>query len=172
MVHVVFAPANILAFVAGAVLASLGEYWGHRVLHLPLALTRAHREHHGTNLAQGILREWLDYLKGGILFSLGLGAVLWVTFAASASLALLAGSVLYGLFAAYAHKLQHENPHGCFWMKMPVHYVHHKHRMWRHNFGVAVDIWDRVFGTYVRRPWDGEPERAARRRGLLRITWL
>lgn len=174
MLHVIFASATILAFVAGAVLASLGEYWGHRLLHLPLALAGTHREHHRLNQAQGILREWLDYLKGGIPFSVGVGlaAVLWLDVAASTSVALFAGSALYGLFAAYAHKLQHENPHGCFWMKMPVHYVHHKYDMRRRNFGIAIDIWDRVFGTYERVAWDGERERAARRRGLLRITWL
>lgn len=170
MLHV--GTATVLAFFAGGVLASLGEYWGHRLLHLPLALAEVHREHHRLNLAQGILREWLDYLKGGVLFGLGLGAALWVTFAPPASVALFAGSALYGLFAAYAHKLQHENPHGCFWMKMPVHYVHHKFDMRRSNFGIAVDIWDRVFGTYERVAWDGERERAARRRGRLRISWL
>ena len=31
---------------------------------------------------------------------------------------------------------------------MPTHYVHHKFNMWHYNFGMALDIWDRVFRTY------------------------
>jgi len=49
----------------------------------------------------------------------------------------------FAAFSAYA-QLQHENPTQCFWMKMPVHYVHHKYGMWHHNFGLAVDWWDHV----------------------------
>jgi sterol desaturase/sphingolipid hydroxylase (fatty acid hydroxylase superfamily) len=164
-------PANVLSFVAGAFLASLGEYWGHRLLHLDLAVAEVHREHHRLNVAQGVLLEALDYIKGGLVCCLPLASVLWLWIAPSAALALTAGAALYGVFAAYAHQLQHENPRGCFWMAMPVHYVHHKFNMKRWNFGIAVDFWDRVFGTYKVVAWDGARERAAERRGLLRIKW-
>jgi len=43
-------------------------------------------------------------------------------------------------------------------MKMPVHYVHHKYGMWHHNFGLAVDWWDHVFGTYKPVEWLTEEE--------------
>ena len=29
----------------------------------------------------------------------------------------------------------------------PVHFLHHKHHMWKTNFGITVDWWDYVFGT-------------------------
>ena len=54
---------------------------------------------------------------------------------------------------------------------MPVHYIHHRHQQWRENFGIGVDLWDRLFGTYQPTPF--APERA---RGsilnYLRIKWL
>src|SRR5690606_17849280 len=134
----------VLALVAGGVLASFGEYWGHRLLHLPLALAEVHREHHRLGAAQGVLREALDYFKGGVPCSLPFAYVLWMHVAPSASVALVLGAALYGVFSAYAHQLQHENPHGCSWMRMPVHYVHHKYNMRRSNFGIAVDVWDRL----------------------------
>lgn len=171
MLDVVLDPANLLSFAGGLVLASLGEYWGHRVLHLDLPLAEVHREHHRLNEAQGVLREVIDYFKGGLPCSLPFAAALWFTVSPAAGLALLLGGALYGIFAAYAHQLQHENPHGCFWMRMPVHYVHHKYGMRRRNFGIAVDVWDRVFGTYEVVAWDGERERAAARRGRWRIKW-
>ena len=34
---------------------------------------------------------------------------------------------------------------------MPTHYVHHKFNMWHYNFGIALDIWDRVFRTTTNR---------------------
>jgi sterol desaturase/sphingolipid hydroxylase (fatty acid hydroxylase superfamily) len=29
--------------------------------------------------------------------------------------------------------------------------------MWKHNFGISLDLWDRVFGTYKRVEWLPEP---------------
>jgi sterol desaturase/sphingolipid hydroxylase (fatty acid hydroxylase superfamily) len=34
------------------------------------------------------------------------------------------------------------------WKRIPVHYVHHRDHMWEHNFGLGVDWWDHVFGTW------------------------
>jgi len=68
------------------------------------------------------------------------------------------GMLFYAAFAAYAHQLQHENPTACFWMKMPVHYVHHEYKQWHHNFGLGVDWWDRIFGTYKPVEWLTEKE--------------
>ena len=55
-------------------------------------------------------------------------------------------------FAAYAHQAQHEWPELVFWMHPPVHTVHHKFGMWKKNFGIGVDVWDKVFGTFYDRP--------------------
>src|SRR5581483_3230173 len=71
------------------------------------------------------------------------------------------------------HQLQHERPELCFWLPRPGHYLHHRHRMWRHNFGITVDVWDRVFGTYRSEPWrPDKPFYAYPLRDFLRISWI
>jgi sterol desaturase/sphingolipid hydroxylase (fatty acid hydroxylase superfamily) len=40
-----------------------------------------------------------------------------------------------------------------FWMRLPVHHLHHHYEMQKHNFGLSVDWWDRVFGTYKPMPY-------------------
>ena len=66
------------------------------------------------------------------------------------------GCFLYAAAAAYAHQVQHEKPELCFWMPLPVHHLHHHGKMWHHNFGILVDWWDRVFGTYKKVEWPRE----------------
>ena len=59
-----------------------------------------------------------------------------------------------------------------FWLPRPVHYLHHRENMWRHNFGISLDIWDRVFATY--KPVGWQPDQRARDyplRSYLDITW-
>lgn len=80
------------------------------------------------------------------------------------------GGIAYATFAAYAHQLQHDNPARCDWMEMPVHTVHHQYNQWHHNFGLAVDWWDRVFGTYQLKQWHA-PSDENSRRGYLAIKW-
>jgi len=82
-----------------------------------------------------------------------------------------AGSLVYAAFSAYAHQLQHENPTKCVWMKMPVHYVHHKYNQWEHNFGLAVDWWDKLFGTYQEVDWLTEKELENSAQGYWQIKW-
>lgn len=66
------------------------------------------------------------------------------------------GALAYAALAAYAHQVQHERPDLVFWMVQPNHAVHHYHSEWHHNFGITVDWWDRVFGTFRRH--EPEPE--------------
>src|SRR4249920_66990 len=140
-------------FAAGFVFGSFVEYWGHRAMHSWRWLGKVHWEHHGRGTGQGVLREYLDYVKGTwwlmllpLLISLPVG-IGW-----------LLGANAFALFSAFAHQLQHDNPQKVFWMPMPVHYVHHALNQWHHNFGMALDIWDRVFGTYKPLEWHDAPE--------------
>ncbi|MBE9012586.1 fatty acid hydroxylase family protein, partial [Pseudanabaenaceae cyanobacterium LEGE 13415] len=115
---------------------------------------------------QGVLWEFFDYLKGTILI---MGLLFFVSF--EAGLGWFLGGLVYAAFSSYAHQLQHENPTKCFWMKMPVHYVHHKYGMWHHNFGLAVDWWDHVFGTYKPVEWLTEEELSQGDRNYLQLRW-
>ncbi|HEY2882493.1 MAG TPA: sterol desaturase family protein [Pirellulales bacterium] len=161
----------VAAWLAGGfVFASFIEYWGHRWLHrITWGPGKTHREHHARGSAQGVLLEYWDYVKYGWL-------LMWEPFLISipTGIGWVAGSNLFILFSSFAHQLQHENPKKCFWMPMPVHHVHHANNEWHHNFGMALDVWDRVFGTYKSEEWkDGlEPAKAANPHRIWQINWL
>ena len=158
----------LCSFISGLIFASFVEYWLHRLMHIDPRFGRdiiPHYEHHKKNSAQGVLPEFKDY-----------SMALPITFLAffisiSVGMSFVLGSLIYGIFSAYAHQLQHENPTKCFWMKMPVHYVHHRYNQWNHNFGLAVDWWDKLFGTYKAMEWSATEELDTPTKGLLEIKW-
>ncbi|MEM8640409.1 MAG: sterol desaturase family protein [Cyanobacteria bacterium P01_G01_bin.54] len=155
-----------LWFISAFLVSSLVEYWIHRLMHANARVGKRHRDHHRRNEGQGVFWEFLDYVKGSAIAML-----LPFLISVEAGAAWLAGALVYAAFSAYAHQLQHENPTKCFWMKMPVHYVHHKYQMWYHNFGLAVDWWDHVFGTYKAVDWLTEDEQASAKHGYLELRW-
>ncbi|MEM9922244.1 MAG: sterol desaturase family protein [Cyanobacteria bacterium P01_D01_bin.50] len=155
-----------VCFIIAFVVASLVEYWLHRLMHINRKIGQRHRDHHRRNEGQGVIWEFRDYVVGSSLVMLLMFFYSW-----DAGLGWFSGSLIYAAFSAYAHQLQHENPTKCFWMKMPVHYVHHKYGMWEHNFGLAVDWWDHVFGTYKAVEWMSEKEMALSKLGYLELKW-
>ncbi|MGB8700316.1 MAG: sterol desaturase family protein [Thermosynechococcaceae cyanobacterium] len=156
----------LLCFGAAFVFASLVEYWLHRLMHVSARIGARHRDHHRRNEGQGVLWEFRDYVVGSGLVMVALFFVSWV-----AGLGWFLGGLSFAAFSAYAHQLQHENPTRCFWMKMPVHYVHHKYGMWEHNFGLALDWWDHIFGTYKAVDWLTEDELSQPQRNLWQLRW-
>jgi sterol desaturase/sphingolipid hydroxylase (fatty acid hydroxylase superfamily) len=156
----------LLAAAFALVEASLSEYWIHRSLHRRGWVRRRHGEHHMAGRGQGWAGEFRDYLSPALPFF-----VLAFIPSVAIGVGFSAGVVAYLAFAAYAHQLQHERPELVFWMKAPVHHLHHRHHMTRHNYGISVDIWDRCFGTYQSRQWKAQPlPRDVR--AWLRIQWL
>jgi sterol desaturase/sphingolipid hydroxylase (fatty acid hydroxylase superfamily) len=153
-------------FAIAFVLASFVEYWGHRLMHRPMRLGERHRDHHRRNEAQGVLWEFRDYVLGTIVV---MSLMFFVSL--EAGMGWFAGGLVYAAFSSYAHQLQHENPRKCFWMQMPVHYVHHKYGMWHHNFGLGVDWWDHVFGTYKPVDWLTEAELNQPEKGQWQLRW-
>lgn len=154
-----------LALAFGLVEASLSEYWIHRWMHLGGPARRRHALHHKQGTGQGWALEFRDYALPAVPFCAA-------SFLLSVPIGLgfSVGVTLYWAFAAYAHQLQHERPELVFWMRRPVHHLHHHHHMTRHNFGIGVDVWDRLFGTYRAEPFARDlaapwPER-------LRIKWF
>jgi sterol desaturase/sphingolipid hydroxylase (fatty acid hydroxylase superfamily) len=139
------------AILAAVVVGSLVEYWGHRLMHAGL-MRETHIGHHQDGTGQGCWPEFVGYLRGSAV-------ILPTGFLHSmrAGLGFAVGSILYAACAAYAHQLQHERPADCFWLRRPVHFLHHSEGMWAHNFGITTPLWDWVFGTlravdYVRPP--------------------
>ena len=132
-------------------------------------LGKTHRRHHARRTAQGVLLEYAEYVWK-------LWWLMWPPFMISVPCGFgwLVGTNVYAVFSAFAHQLQHENPTKCFWLSMPIHFVHHAHNQWHHNFGVTVDIWDHVFGTYKQLEWQDrmQPKQAQPGRRIWQINWL
>lgn len=151
-----------VAFIFG----SLVEYSMHRFMHYQPRLCKVHTEHHRRNEAQGVFGEFTDYLKGSFPLMCMMFLSSW-----EVGISFFLGMLSYAAFAAYAHQLQHENPTACFWMKMPVHYVHHEYKQWHHNFGLGVDWWDRIFGTYKPVEWLTEKEQNLANKSPFEVKW-
>jgi sterol desaturase/sphingolipid hydroxylase (fatty acid hydroxylase superfamily) len=160
-------PVWLIAFLLALVVGSLVEYWGHRAMHTWL-LKKKHALHHRDGDGQGWLGEFVDYFVGSLF-------IVWVGFLYSveAGIAFLAGGVVFAMWAAYSHQLQHEQPDLCFWLRRPVHYLHHHGHMWHYNFGISMDLWDRVFGTYKVMDWQRKRRfREVPLRAYFQIHWL
>jgi sterol desaturase/sphingolipid hydroxylase (fatty acid hydroxylase superfamily) len=158
----------VVAFVIALLVGTLVEYVVHRLMHAGKLLHQKHAEHHAEGTGQGWLGEFGDYF----LPSLGL---IWVgfLFSTGAGIGFAAGCTFYASLAAYAHQVQHDNPELIFWLPRPVHYLHHSHKMWHHNFGITVDFWDRIFGTY--KPVEWSPSRRPLQyplKSYLQIKWI
>jgi sterol desaturase/sphingolipid hydroxylase (fatty acid hydroxylase superfamily) len=153
-------------FIGAFIFSSLVEYWLHRLMHVNEKIGARHRDHHRRNEGQGVALEFRDYVQGSFIFM-----CLPFLISIPAGIGWMSGALAFAAFSAYAHQLQHENPMKCFWMKMPVHYVHHKYGMWHHNFGLAVDWWDHVFGTYKLVDWLTEEELSRPEQGFAQLRW-
>ena len=156
---------GLLAGVLALTLGSLSEYWIHRSLHRRGWARREHGEHHMLGKGRGWAGEFRKYLPLALPFCL-------LSFLPSLAIGVgfTAGALLYLAFAAYSHQVQHERPDLVFWMKAPVHHLHHRHHMTRHNYGIGVDIWDRWFGTLQHRGWNPKPF-PSRWSDWVRIQW-
>lgn len=139
-----------LGMAVAFIIGTLVEYVVHRLMHARVFFYKIHAEHHQVAQGQGWLLEFRDYiLPSSPVLILG-GLLFWWLLGLSAGIGFAFGCLAYAAAAAYAHQVQHEKPELCFWMPRPVHHLHHHGKMWHHNFGILVDFWDRVFGTYKR----------------------
>jgi sterol desaturase/sphingolipid hydroxylase (fatty acid hydroxylase superfamily) len=148
-----------------------GQYWMHRAMHNwhPLWLTHA-PHHHITQL---------NALKGYIgnpieLFLISLGVIALLDVDLSALFAAITGA---SAIAAYAHANVRADPplwYGFLFTTIRNHSLHHtalSYEDTRCNYGNAVILWDRVFGTYR----EGESEIVGqddRRRLSIAEQWL
>ncbi|MBX2801077.1 MAG: sterol desaturase family protein [Myxococcales bacterium] len=155
-----------MAFGLALLVGTFVEYWGHRLMHVGRVLKKRHARHHQRGTGQGWLGEFRDYVLPTLL-------ICWVGFLHSteAGVGFLLGDLCYAALAAYAHQLQHERPKQVFWLSQPVHAVHHYHQEWHHNFGITVDVWDRVFGTFKAHPPITAFDELDNDKGRLDIHW-
>lgn len=148
--------------------STLAEWGLHRFMHDGKLMLRRHAIHHKLNWAQGWLGEFRDYMGATVVATVITGLV-----SLQIGLGFLVGGTIYAAIAAYAHQIQHEHPELLFWMRKPVHFLHHRENMWRHNFGITVDWWDRIFGTYKDVAYvPARPRSDLRLADYLAITWV
>jgi hypothetical protein len=157
---------SIASFLAALVVTTFVEYVVHRLMHAGLIRHERHTAHHKDGWGQGVWLELKDYLVPGSVVILPA----WLLGTAVGTGWTL-GCVASAVFVAYAHQLQHDNPLACRWMRVPVHYVHHRDQMWHHNFGLSNDVWDRLLGTYKHVPFGEEFTPEERGRGAFDIHW-
>lgn len=150
----------VVAFIAAFLVGSFAEYVVHRMSHFGWVIVDIHANHHLTNISQGVWREFRGYWLPAVPF-MGAGFLVSIW----AGIGGVVGATVFALVAAYAHQLSHEAPDLIFWQRVPVHYVHHRYGQSEVNFGIAVDWWDRLFGTFA------VPVRAAPHRRLREIGW-
>ena len=58
---------SVGCFVLAFVLASLVEYWLHRLMHVSPRIGERHRDHHRRNEGQGVIWEFRDYVQGSCI---------------------------------------------------------------------------------------------------------
>lgn len=158
--------AVLSAWTAALLLGTFVEYVAHRAMHAGKFLRKRHARHHRNKTGQGWLGEFRDYF----LPSCPVAFIGLVLLPQQAGMAFAVGVVTYAALAAWSHQLQHEDPELVFWMKQPVHHLHHAHNMWHHNFGILVDFWDHVFGTY--KAPEPQVQHRSGWRELLTIRWF
>ncbi len=158
-------------FVAAFLIGSFAEYVVHRLMHKRVLLGQVHVDHHKEGTGQGFAKEFKDYFVPASPFIVGAFLIAWLALGLLwLAIGFAAGGVGYCIFAAYAHQIQHEFPELACWMRRPVHHIHHAHKMWHHNFGIATDIWDRLFFTYKKVEW--KPAQPIRLKRFFQIKWI
>jgi sterol desaturase/sphingolipid hydroxylase (fatty acid hydroxylase superfamily) len=158
--------------VIGLVVGSFFEWWVHVLMHRRIVLGKVHTHHHKQGDADGFAWEFLYYAAGAVPGGAAVFGLAYLAGMPWLGAGLAVGGFIYAIFAAYAHQLQHERPELVFWMPRPIHHLHHTRQTWRANFGIGLDVWDRVFGTYQPGDWTPTPRsRPVSVRDFVRIQW-
>jgi sterol desaturase/sphingolipid hydroxylase (fatty acid hydroxylase superfamily) len=158
--------------IVGAILGSLTEYWVHILMHRRILLSRTHFNHHREPEDDSWFKQFAYYGLGSVPLLAVVAYITWLFGWEWAGIGLAFGSIGWSAWVAYAHNLQHTRPELVFWMPQPVHHLHHAFEMNQHNFGLSIDIWDRVFGTYKSVEWTPAPRPRYWPLHLLLIRWF
>ena len=87
-------------FLGSMVFSSFVEYSAHRVLHQWRAVGKIHREHHARNEGQGVLWEYLDYVKPSMVLMIPPFFV-----SLPAGIGFFIGGNFFALLSAYSHQI-------------------------------------------------------------------
>lgn len=145
MVLALFFSGIISSMFAGTLI----EYWFHRAMHAKIVMGEVHMDHHRNNDVENWLSDLVIFYFPRLLPVLLLPFVVCFFEFSLVWLCLgwLIGGTFYLTLFAFCHKLHHTHPEVLWWLNKHMHYMHHEVDI-RYNYGVVVDWWDRVFGTY------------------------
>lgn len=153
---------TLVAAISGIVLLDLAIYWQHRLLHVVPFLWRLHRVHHadlGFDVTTAVRFHPLEIVVS-MLIKLGLIALLGVP-----AVAVLLFELILNAGALFTHgnfSLPSRLDRALRWVIVTpdMHRIHHSvHREETNsNYGFHLSIWDRLFGSYVAMPIDGQRE--------------
>src|SRR5438132_13804506 len=111
-------------------------------MHRRIPYGKVHTLHHKEANGQGVWGEFVDYMLPSFPCVLALCAIDYFAFGLLwLGIGTVVGGVYFCFFSAYTHQLSHERPELIFWLRFPVHHIHHYHNMWRHNFAVTTLMW-------------------------------
>jgi sterol desaturase/sphingolipid hydroxylase (fatty acid hydroxylase superfamily) len=145
-----------LAIGASLILLDLAMYAQHRALHAAPVLWRLHAPHHGDpdlDVSTG-----LRFHPGEFIFSLAWKAGAAVLLGAP-PVAVLAFEIALNAFSLFTHAngrlpVAFERALGVVVITPRAHRLHHERAGGRAtgNYGFSITLWDRLFGTWARRP--------------------
>lgn len=139
---------GLLGFFTSCLIGSFAEYFVHVLMHRRILQGKLHAFHHKDGAGQGVWGEFLAYLIPAFPLPIIISVAAYFLHQIPFGIGVWIGYVFICFFCAYCHQASHERPELMFWMPQPQHYIHHRDNMWRHNYGVSSDIWERIFRTY------------------------
>lgn len=143
-----FADTSILGNVIAFLVVDHQFYWKHRIAHSVPLLWLEHRVHHSSKEFHGLISYRASYISNSLFF-LMISPLAYFGFS----------PWLIVLHIAISGVLQHINHLGSIgripaiekWIHTPwVHRGHHNpdRAIHNHNFGAALLVWDRLYGSY------------------------
>jgi sterol desaturase/sphingolipid hydroxylase (fatty acid hydroxylase superfamily) len=159
-------PLLLVAFTVTMLIAyDLSYYLYHRMQHIIPILWELHKVHHSAQVMIGvtkdrvhpideILNRWWDGVIPGLCYGI------WLFFALDPveltvfglNVYLLRNTILMMDFVRHTHlKLSYGRHLSAILISPHYHQLHHStaEKHWDKNFGLALSIWDRMFGTLV-----------------------
>jgi sterol desaturase/sphingolipid hydroxylase (fatty acid hydroxylase superfamily) len=159
-------PAMLVAFTVTMLIAyDLSYYLYHRMQHRIPILWELHKVHHSAQVMIGVTKDrvhpideimnrWWDGLIPGLCYGI------WLFFALDPVELTVFGLNVYALrniilmmdFVRHTHlKLSYGRHIGAVLLSPHYHQLHHSiaEKHWDKNFGLALSVWDRLFGTLV-----------------------
>ncbi|MBX3232599.1 MAG: sterol desaturase family protein [Labilithrix sp.] len=153
-----------VAFTLALFLADdLTRYLVHRAMHVVPALWELHKVHHSAEVLTPLtlyrvhpLESSLNQLRGGLAAGLVTGVFMWLLPGTLRSFEVLGVDVLGFVWTAAGANLRHSH----VWLRFPAaierwlispaqHQLHHARSGARGNYGSALAVWDRLFGTLL-----------------------